>query len=48
MIIDDDSNYEYITEKQLYNTIVINSDYKRRGELLPYIYYLKINYSIQL
>jgi hypothetical protein len=41
MIIDDDSNYEYITEKQLYNTIVINSDYKRRGELLPYIYYLK-------
>ena len=41
MIIDDDSNYEYITEKQLYNTTVINSDYKRRGELLPYIYYLK-------
>ena len=41
MIIDDDSNYEHITEKQLYNTIVINSDYKRRGELLPYIYYLK-------
>jgi hypothetical protein len=41
MIIDDDSNYEYITEKQLYNTTVINSDYKRRGEILPYIYYLK-------
>jgi hypothetical protein len=41
MIIDDDSNYEYITEKQLYNTIVINSDYKKKGELLPYIYYLK-------
>lgn len=41
MIIDDDSNYEYITEKQLYNTTVINSDYKRRGEILPYIYFLK-------
>ena len=40
LIIDDNSNYEFITEKELYNTTVINSEYPCRGELLPYIYYL--------
>lgn len=41
MIIDDDSNYEFITEIVMENTIIINSEYKGRGELLPYIYYLR-------
>jgi hypothetical protein len=40
LIIDDNSNYEYITKETLYKTTIINSDYPRRGELLPYYYYL--------
>jgi len=41
LIIDDNSDYKYITSKDLYNTTVIKSEYPRRGELLPYYYYLK-------
>lgn len=41
LIIDDNSESEYITSKDLYNTTIINSEYPRRGELLPYYYYLK-------
>ncbi len=41
LIIDDNSNPEFLTYKELYNTTIINSEYKRRGELLPYYYYLK-------
>jgi len=41
MIIDDNSKYEYITERELYKTFVIESEYRGRGELLPYYYYLK-------
>jgi hypothetical protein len=41
LIIDDNSNYDYIKEKHtLYKTTIINSQYPRRGELLPYYYYL--------
>jgi hypothetical protein len=41
MIIDDNSNYDYIKETHsLYKTIIINGEYPRRGELLPYYYYL--------
>ena len=40
LIIDDNSNYDYITEKVLYKTTIINSEYPKRGELLPYYYYL--------
>lgn len=40
LIIDDNSNYEYITSEILYNTKIINSEYHGRGELLPYYYYL--------
>ena len=40
LIIDDDSNYEYITEESLYKTTIIHSEYPKRGELLPYYYYL--------
>ena len=40
IIIDDNSNYEYVTEEILYKTTIINSEYPKRGELLPYYYYL--------
>lgn len=41
LIVDDNSNYDYITEHTLYKTTVINSEFPKRGELLPYYYYLK-------
>jgi hypothetical protein len=41
MIVDDNSNYEYISNENLYKTTIINSEYHKRGELLPYYYYLK-------
>lgn len=40
MIIDDCSDYNFITSKELYKTHIIQSEYPRRGELLPYYYYL--------
>ena len=40
LIIDDNSKKEYITEKILYKTVFIHSEYHGRGELLPYYYYL--------
>ena len=40
MIIDDNSNEEYLTTMELYKTTIIKSEYPRRGELLPYYYYL--------
>ena len=40
LIVDDNSNYEYITEETLYKTTIINGEYPGRGELLPYYYYL--------
>ena len=40
LIIDDNSNYSYINQRDLYNTTIINSEYHGRGELLPYYYYL--------
>ena len=40
IIIDDNSNYIFITDEKLYKTHIINSEYPKRGELLPYYYYL--------
>ena len=40
LIIDDNSNYDFITDEKLYKTTVINSEFHKRGELLPYYYYL--------
>jgi hypothetical protein len=40
LIIDDNSDYQYIIEEPLYKTTIINSEYPGRGELLPYYYYL--------
>jgi hypothetical protein len=41
MIIDDNSNVNVLEEEQmLYNVVIINSEFRGRGELLPYYYYL--------
>jgi len=40
LIIDDNSNHKFIKEKELYKTTIIHSEYPKRGELLPYYYYL--------
>jgi hypothetical protein len=40
LIIDDNSNYDFITDEKLYKTTIINSEYPKRGEVLPYYYYL--------
>jgi UDP-glucose 4-epimerase len=45
VIIDDDSNKDYLTSNiKLYKTKIIQSEYPRRGELLPYYYYLKFKF----
>ena len=45
IIIDDNSDYDYIDldfqKNKLYNTHVIRSEYPKRGEILPYYYYLE-------
>jgi hypothetical protein len=40
LIIDDNSNSKFLTNEELYNTTIINSEFPKRGELLPYYYYL--------
>lgn len=47
LIIDDNSVRQYITSSNyvLYNTTVVNSEYPSRGELLPYIYYLRYPFA---
>lgn len=44
VIIDDSSDYEYITEKKLYKTTIVDSEYNKRGELLPYYYYSRTKF----
>lgn len=44
IIIDDNSNYDYIDikyEEELPNITIIRSKFQKRGEILPYYYYLK-------
>ena len=41
LIIDDASTFPPTVDKPLYKTTIINSEYPKRGELLPYLYYLK-------
>ena len=43
LIIDDNSNYDFVTPVQVQdpNVILIDSEYKGRGEILPYIYFLR-------
>lgn len=45
IIIDDNSNYEYVKAEFDYKNIeVIQSEFKGRGELLPYYYFLKYKF----
>jgi hypothetical protein len=41
IIIDDGSNKEFLTENNVYNCIVIESEFPGAGELLPYYYFYK-------
>lgn len=42
IIIDDNSNYDFVKSHHEYKNIeIIQSEYKGRGELLPYYYYYK-------
>jgi len=41
LIVDDNSNREFLTEKKLHRAVIVNSEYPKRAELLPYYYYLK-------
>lgn len=42
VIIDDNSNYNFVKADHEYNDIqIIQSEFPKRGELLPYYYYLK-------
>lgn len=41
LIIDDNSDVNFLETHLLYKTTIINSEFPKRGELLPYYYYLK-------
>ena len=45
LIIDDNSDKDFLTcdtiEQELHNTTIIQSEYPKRGEFLPYYYYLR-------
>jgi len=41
IIIDDASNTTYLTELDMVNTEIIQSEFPKRAELLPYYYFLK-------
>ncbi len=47
IIIDDNSNPAYLTNIDCYNTTIINSEFPRRGELLPYYYYIKNKFFVR-
>ena len=40
-IIDDDSNPDFLTTIPMTNAFIIESEFKKRGEILPYYYYLQ-------
>lgn len=41
LIVDDNSQQKYINSRPLYKTLIVQSEYPGRGELLPYYYYLQ-------
>jgi len=41
LIVDDNSQSQYINSRPLYKTLIVHSEYHGRGELLPYYYYLQ-------
>jgi len=45
VIIDDNSNYDFVkSEREYQNVEIVQSEYPKRGELLPYYYFLKNHY----
>jgi len=45
VIIDDNSNYDYVSKEYDYKNLeIIQSEFPKRGELLPYYYYLKYKF----
>jgi hypothetical protein len=44
LIIDDNSDYNYISNLPLDNTMIIRSEFPKRGEFLPYYYFLKTRF----
>ena len=45
IIIDDNSNKEYLSELELTNTEIVESEFKGAGEILPYYYFYKMRPS---
>lgn len=41
VIIDDGSDYNFVSDKELYNVTIIQSEFQGRAELLPYVYYVE-------
>ena len=44
LIIDDNSKKQFVTNDALNNTMIIESEFPKRGEFLPYYYYLRTNF----
>jgi hypothetical protein len=44
LIIDDNSNKKFVTNDELNNTMIIESEFPKRGEFLPYYYYLRTHF----
>jgi hypothetical protein len=44
LIIDDNSDKQFVTNEVLNNTMIIESEFPRRGEFLPYYYYLRTKF----
>ena len=44
IIIDDNSNTTYLTTIDLENCEIINTEFKQRGEILPYYYFYKFHF----
>jgi hypothetical protein len=45
MIIDDNSDYHFVSNKELRDTTIVQSEFPGRGEILPYYYYLKNKFA---
>ena len=44
LIIDDNSKNQFVSNELLTNTMIIESEFPKRGEFLPYYYYLRTNF----
>lgn len=44
VIVDDNSSVDFVTDHHMINCTIIKSEYPKRGEFLPYYYYIKNRY----